>query len=105
VARAARYRSSPKAMPGDAWQLELLCNIAAGELLMPMGTLPKLSKEVLDIEHLLELRKEYEVSTEAMLLRVAKVTSEPVAMFAASRVDGNRLDSPFRLEYVRGSRS
>jgi O-acetyl-ADP-ribose deacetylase (regulator of RNase III) len=105
VAEAARYRSAPEYTPGDAWQLELLCNIAAGELLMPTGTFPELSNEALGIQHLLDLRKEYEVSTEAMLLRVAKLTPEPVAVFAASRTDGNRLDTAFRLEYLRGSRA
>jgi Zn-dependent peptidase ImmA (M78 family)/O-acetyl-ADP-ribose deacetylase (regulator of RNase III) len=105
VAAAARYRSATADVPGDAWQLELLCNIAAGELLMPTGTLPELSDEALDIEHLLDLRKKYEVSAEAMLLRVAKLTPEPVAVFAASRTDGNRLDAAFRLEYARGSRA
>lgn len=102
--KAVRHRSGPKARPDD-WQLELLCNIAAGELLMPIGSFQSLEDEPLKIERLMELRKRFEVSTEALLLRVIRLTSRPSAVFAAARVDGDDSDSPFRLDYVIGSRS
>jgi hypothetical protein len=102
--KAARYRSGPKSRP-DEWQLELLCNIAAGELLMPIGSFTSLEEEPLKIERLMEVRKSFEVSTEALLLRVVRLTARPSAVFAAARVDGDNLDSPFRLDYVIGSRS
>jgi hypothetical protein len=102
--KAARYRSGPKSRP-DEWQLELLCNIAAGELLMPIGSFQSLEEEPLKIERLMEARKRFEVSTEALLLRVVHLTARPSAVFAAARVDGDNPDSPFRLDYVIGSRS
>jgi IrrE N-terminal-like domain len=102
--KAARYRSGPKSRP-DEWQLELLCNIAAGELLMPIGSFHSLEEEPLKIERLMEVRKRFEVSTEALLLRVVRLTARPSAVFAAARVDGDNPDSPFRLDYVIGSRS
>src|SRR3954454_5571387 len=34
--KAARYRSGPKSRP-DEWQLELLCNIAPGQLVIALG--------------------------------------------------------------------
>lgn len=105
VADAARYRSRRDADGGDAWQLELLCNLAAAEILMPVGAFPELRDEALDIDHLMALRQEFGVSTEAMLLRVAKLTAEPVGVFAASRVDGNRLEATLQLEYIHGSRA
>lgn len=102
VAEAVRYRSAPSSS-ADAWQLELLCNIAAAELLMPVGAFESLASEPLDINHLMRLRKQYDVSTEALLRRVVRLTDSPAAFFAASRVDGNRLDSEFRIEYVESS--
>lgn len=102
--KAARYRSGPKAR-ADEWQLELLCNIAAAELLMPIGSFQSLEDEPLKIERLMEVRKTFEVSTEALLLRIVRLTARPSAVFAAARVDGDRHDSPFRLDYVIGSRS
>src|SRR5204862_1839858 len=102
--KAARYRSGPKAR-ADEWQLELLCNIAAAELLMPIGSFQSLEDEPLKIERLMEVRKTFEVSTEALLLRIVRLTARPSAVFAAALVDGDRLDSPFRLDYAIGSRS
>jgi Zn-dependent peptidase ImmA (M78 family)/O-acetyl-ADP-ribose deacetylase (regulator of RNase III) len=88
---------------GDEWQLEMLCNIAAGELLMPAGTFPELTNEGLDIERLMTLRTEYDVSTEALLLRVAKLSEQATTIFAASRADPHKLDAPLRIDYWRGS--
>lgn len=100
-----RYRSSPTAAPSDEWQLELLCNIAASELLMPVGSFTDLKHEPLEIERLMELRKSFDVSTEALLLRVAKLTDVPSAFFAAARFEGDRIDSGFRVDYIVGSRN
>jgi hypothetical protein len=100
-----RYRGRPAADSADDWQLELLCNVAAAELLMPVGSFTALEDEPLRIERLMELRKEFDVSTEALLLRVAKLTEQASGVFAASRVDGNAFDSPFRIDYVAASRN
>ncbi len=102
--RAARYRSGRKAR-ADEWQLELLCNVAAAELLMPIGSFQSLEDEPLKIERLMEVRKTFEVSTEALLLRIVRLTARPSAAFAAARIHGDRPDSPFRLDYAIGSRS
>jgi hypothetical protein len=102
--KAARYRSGPKSR-SDEWQLELLCNVAAAELLMPIGSFQTLEDEPLKIERLMDIRKRFEVSTEALLLRIVRLTARPSAAFAAARVDGDGPDSPFRLDYVIGSRN
>lgn len=100
---AIRYRGAGESAGQDDWQIELLCNMAAGELLMPVGSFTTLEDEPLRIETLMELRRQYEVSTEALLLRVSKLTRRPCAVFAASRVRPNDVASPFRIDYVAPS--
>ena len=79
-----RYRHKPDTS-SDAWQLESLCNIGASELVMPIGSNPHFQNESISIHQVLQLRKEYDVSTEALLIRLAKLTNRPLAMFCASR--------------------
>jgi hypothetical protein len=105
VAEAARYRNNPESGPPDAWQLELLCNIAAGEILMPTDTLSALRQGELEIEHLMATRREYGVSTEALLRRATKLSTRPLAMFAASRTDPQKVTSGFRVDYTVPSRA
>ena len=81
-----RYRATHDEMRNDEWQLEMLCNVGAAELLMPIGSSPELQKEDLAIDNVLELRKRYEVSIEALLLRFIKLTQNPCAIFSASRI-------------------
>jgi len=51
----------------------------------------------------MDLRREYDVSTEALLLRVAKLTQQPMTVFAASRSSrGNEVDGPLTIDYWRG---
>ncbi len=90
---------------GDDWQLELLCNIAASEFLMPVGTGKELENEPVDIDNLVRLRKRFDVSTEALLLRIVKLTREPCAVFAAARISAPGESPAFRLDYVVSSRS
>jgi Zn-dependent peptidase ImmA (M78 family) len=97
-----RHRSGPRSLP-DEWQLELLCDVAAAEMLMPVGSFPDLEQEQLQIASLMEYRQRYDVSTEALLLRAIKLAGRAAAVFAASRVDGNDLASPFRIDYVISS--
>ena len=108
VAAMARNRTRTGAVAeladSDEWQLELLCNIAAGELLMPTDTLAGLDDSDLDIDTLMAVRAAFDVSTEALLRRVATQTRQPVAVFAASRLRADDADSPFRVEYVVASR-
>ena len=101
-AEEVRYRQARRKPGDDSWQLELLCNIAAAEFLMPVGSFPELKTEQLAIDHLLDLRKKYDVSTEAILIRVARLVDEPCAVFSAAR-SGDPSQPEYRLEYVIGS--
>jgi hypothetical protein len=67
----------------DGWQLEMLCNIAAAEIVMPIGSLP-MQDHMPPITDLMGGARKFDVSAEAFLIRAAKVTSEPVLMFCAS---------------------
>lgn len=100
-----RHRLSRSDQHGDDWQLEMLCNIGAAEIIMPMGTLVAELQEHPPIESLMALRRTFDVSTEALLLRHIRLTRSPVMMFAASRLETHGKDSHFRIEYVVGSDS
>lgn len=68
----------------DEWQLEMLCNIAAAEILMPVGTLRSEDLKP-EVDRLLELRQRYAVSSEAVLLRMLRLTSTNCMGFVARR--------------------
>ena len=74
VADVGRHRTGTGAVPqyamDDAWQLELLCNVIAAELLMPEPAVKGLVDVDLDIDFVMEHRRRFDVSTE--------VTSRPV---------------------------
>ena len=80
------------------WQLEVLCNIGAAEMLMPVGIFPTSDSAAASIEDLMELRKEYQVSAEAILIRFTKLASSPVACFVASRLPESG-PSRYRIDY------
>lgn len=96
---AVRERSE-----GDSWQLELLCNIGAAELLMPSEAIEGLVDIDPDIDFLMEQRKKFNVSTEALLRRLVHATDRPLALAAFNRVSDS-MNSDLRCEYVLGSRS
>lgn len=96
-----RNRATHEEMVEDEWQLEMLCNIGAGELLMPFGTLPEFNEQMLSIERLMKLRKDYEVSTEALLLRIARVATSQCCVFSASR---RKIGPDYQIDYVRPSK-
>lgn len=80
-----RYRHKPSSDDESCeWELELLCNMAAAEFLMPLGSLKEDVSEGITIGLLMELRKKYGVSFEAILIRVASLTRLPIAAFSAS---------------------
>lgn len=91
-----RYRTTHQDMKGDGWQLEMLCNIGAAELLMPIGTFCELQNHELSIDNLLQLRALYEVSTEALLLRIIRLTKTQGAVFSASRIQNS---DRYRIDY------
>jgi O-acetyl-ADP-ribose deacetylase (regulator of RNase III) len=100
-----RHRLTRQEQAGDDWQLEMLCNIGAAEFLMPVGSFPELNEQATDIDRLLQVRAQFEVSTEATLLRVTRRTEQPCAMFAASRIESGEGSGRYRLDYWVSSRS
>ena len=88
----------------DSWQLELLCNIAAAEILMPAAAIAGLVNIDTDIDFLMAQRARFHVSTEALLRRLVHATDRPLALAAFSRVRESG-DSPLRCDYVLGSRA
>ena len=98
----------------DQWQLEMLCNLAASEFVLPIGSLEATST-VPSIEILMRGRREYDVSAEAFLIRVVNVSNQPVGVFFASPTLSALGDRSYRIDYyiasptasrlkVRGSR-
>src|SRR5216684_423513 len=78
-----RHRLAPEEMHGADRQLELLCNLGAAELLMPIGSFPQIAHNKVTMSKILDLRKQFEVSTEAVLLRIVKLSEDPLAAFSA----------------------
>ena len=101
-AEIVRNRLKHSGVTRDEWQLEMLCNIAAAEILMPIGTLRREDVDP-NIDRLIELAKQYGVSSEAVLLRILRLTARNCFGFAARREP----DSPngrYQIDYTSGSR-
>jgi O-acetyl-ADP-ribose deacetylase (regulator of RNase III) len=103
VAEQTRHRGGAATSP-DEWQLEMLCNLAAAEFVMPLGSLPP-SDELPKIEQLMIDRRKFDVSAEAFLMRVVKTTSEPALMFCASPIESAGARPSYRIDYSVGSKS
>jgi Zn-dependent peptidase ImmA (M78 family)/O-acetyl-ADP-ribose deacetylase (regulator of RNase III) len=103
--KVVRSRQSREHFEPNEWELEMLCNIGAAELLMPMASFPQLRAEALNIDTLMVLKEKFEVSAEALLIRIAHVTNEPCSMFAASRIERGDLMGRYHLDYAIRSRS
>lgn len=99
-----RNRGISSQIRPDNWQLELLCNLAAAEFLMPVGTGTELENEPVTIDNILRLKNEYQVSTETISLRLIDLTSEPCTVFVAAR-NSDEKQSDFRIDYSITSRS
>ncbi len=100
-----RNREQKEEIRGDEWQLEMLCNIAAAELIMPIGSFPDLREKRVSIDELMEIRRQYDVSIEALLLRFIRLTRTPCVLFAASRAEQGSYDGRYRIDYVVPSTS
>jgi O-acetyl-ADP-ribose deacetylase (regulator of RNase III) len=98
-AEQIRNRSRHDEIAGDEWQLEAMCNIGAAEILMPFGSLPDVRKLALTMESMLALREQFDVSMEALLIRIARSSERPLAMFCASRLEVGRLADRYRVDY------
>ena len=90
-------------LQGDEWQLEAMCNVGAAEILMPLGSIKAVADADLTIESLLTLRKQYEVSMEALIIRVVRLARVPLRMFCASRVESGQNEGRLLLSYTIGS--
>lgn len=101
VAEESRHRGATG--KGDDWQLEMLCNLAAAEFIMPLGSLP-FGESVPPIEVLMTHRRNFDVSAEAFLLRAAKVTADPMLVFCASPQQEDGVGA-YRVDYVVASPS
>ncbi len=94
-----RHRTARHEIVGDEWQLEMLCNVGASELLMPAGSFPEIADAEISIDSFLSLRERFQVSTEAVLLRFLKLTRDQCAVFAASYHSEDA--TSMTLDYVR----
>lgn len=101
-AELVRQRLKHSGATPDEWQLEMLCNIAAAEILMPVGTLRRDDLEP-SIDRLLELRKQYAVSSEAILLRILRLTHRKCFGFLARR-EPDSSDGRYAIDYAVGCR-
>ncbi|WP_225175149.1 ImmA/IrrE family metallo-endopeptidase [Bradyrhizobium sp. NBAIM02] len=103
VADETRHRGG-SGSTSDEWQLELLCNLAAAEFVMPLGSLPP-SERLPKIEVLMMERRKFDVSAEAFLMRMVKTTSEAALMFCASPTESAQARHRYRIDYCIGSKS
>ncbi|MBO6756363.1 MAG: macro domain-containing protein [Roseibium sp.] len=86
----------------DDWQLEMLCNLAASEFVLPIGSLSA-ATDIPPIEELMRQRREYDVSAEAFLIRLAKISKQAIGIFVSSPIvseDGRR---HYKIDYFVSS--
>ena len=98
-----RNRTRHSGATRDEWQLEMLCNIAAAEILMPVGTLRAEDLKP-EVDRLLELRQRYAVSSEAVLLRMLRLTPANCLGFVARR-EPDSSTGHYKIDYALGSPS
>lgn len=99
-AEQIRNRSAHHEMKGDDWQLEMLCNVGAAEFLMPIGSLQRQLLEEPSIDRALAMRSQFDVSTEAILIRLAQISDRSCGAFVASKVEHGSRAGSYRLDYV-----
>jgi IrrE N-terminal-like domain len=95
----ARHRLQAGHASGEDSELEMLCNLAAAEILMPIGSFQDAAVTKPSIEQVLELRSRFDLSTEAVLLRIVRLARDPVAAFVAAP-NGESASDGYRIEYV-----
>lgn len=111
VAETVRHRTPAGAvsgMPdtgeGDEWELELLCNVVAAELLLPPEAVDGLLDIDTDIDFIMETRRRWDVSTEALLRRLVTASRRPQILVAASRLTV-RDPAQLKIDYTAGPAS
>jgi len=86
----------------DDWQLEMLCNLAASEFVLPIGSLSA-ALDIPPIEDLMRQRREYDVSAEAFLIRLAKVSNQPIGIFVSSPTVSEDGARHYKIDYFVSS--
>ncbi|MCU1530097.1 MAG: hypothetical protein JWP75_3860, partial [Frondihabitans sp.] len=108
VADQPRHRTAAGSVAGandtDDWELELLCDVVAADLLLPRQAIEGILTVDPDIDFLMDVRRRWDVSTEALLRRVVSATPRPLMMVATSRPTDNSNDV-VRVDYATRSRS
>jgi hypothetical protein len=100
-----RNRVSHEQMDPEDWPVEMLCNIGAAELLMPIGSFQDVARGEISIDKMRELREKFEVSMEAILLRTVKLSDEPLAVFCTSVANEAAVNRRYALQYCVSSKS
>ncbi len=103
VAAKVRNRARHEDLQGDEWQLEALCNIAAAEFLMPLGPLTSAMPPNVSIHDVLQLQRRFDVSTEALVIRLVQSSEAPLAAFCASPREPSQFKA-YQLDYMIPSR-
>jgi O-acetyl-ADP-ribose deacetylase (regulator of RNase III) len=96
---AVRNRAFHAHVDDSDWELEALCNVAASELLMPIGSMPEDHRDG-SIDDALTIRSKFNVSAEAVLIRTVQLSRKPIAMFSASRIQSGSFAGRYRLDYA-----
>lgn len=104
-AERIRHRLQKHELHETEWQIEVLCNFGAAEILMPYGSFPELGEEANSIDDLMSLRVRYEVSAEAVMMRFVRLTTKPCLMFVASRHEEAPNKDRYQVDYAIPSRS
>src|ERR1700689_1230129 len=99
-----RNRYTHAELTANDWELEVLCNIGAAEILMPVGSFRTPESAPISIEAVLELQRQFLVSTESILLRIARLANQQCFVFAAHR-DEKGSSHLYRIDYTSASRS
>ena len=98
-----RERKAKNEMRADDWQLEMLCNIGASEFLMPIGSFPLCIETDVSIDSISKLTTQFDVSTEAILLRIARLAEKPFIAFCCSSIE-TKDKRHYKFDYILGSR-
>jgi Zn-dependent peptidase ImmA (M78 family)/O-acetyl-ADP-ribose deacetylase (regulator of RNase III) len=100
----ARNRGKALQASGDDWQLEMLCDVAAAEILMPTGHYLD-STAPITAESMLRLQSQFDVSMEALAIRLARVSRSPFTIVVAARTNDDEKSPVYRVDYTQPSRT
>jgi IrrE N-terminal-like domain len=100
-AQEARQRLAGGRGSADA-ELEMLCNLAAAEILMPIGSFTEMAATTPSIDAAVKMRATFDLSMEAVLLRIGRVSRTPTTVFAAAPLGDQQADG-YRIDYAVNS--